>query len=104
VAISASGSGTMTQLNTTAPLVGGPITTSGTVSCPTCTTNASALLANKFMTGDGLQASKTPASNSGIDTSGNATFNSITLGGAPSTTCTGTAGCFEFGQGTAPAA
>ncbi len=33
------GSGTVTSLATTAPLTGGPITTTGTIACPTCVTS-----------------------------------------------------------------
>lgn len=33
------GTGTITQVNTSAPVTGGPITTTGTVACPTCVTN-----------------------------------------------------------------
>ena len=36
--INVGGSGTVTQVNTSPPLSGGPITTSGTISCPTCAT------------------------------------------------------------------
>jgi len=43
--ISASGGGAVTSIATTAPITGGPITTTGTIACPTCatTTNGGAL-------------------------------------------------------------
>ena len=48
--------GSLTNLATSAPLVGGPITTSGTLSCPTCTTNAASATVNAIMLGGGSQA------------------------------------------------
>ena len=51
-----SGSGTVTEVDTDAPLSGGPITTTGTLSCPTCTTNAASLTANELLIGGGSQA------------------------------------------------
>lgn len=38
-----SGSGTVTQINTTSPITGGPITTTGTIECATCLVNGGAL-------------------------------------------------------------
>ena len=50
------GSG-ITSLATTSPITGGPITTTGTIACPTCVTSAAALTANGVIYGGGLQAS-----------------------------------------------
>jgi hypothetical protein len=50
------GSGTVTSVATTAPITGGTITTTGTIACATCTTNASALTANLPVIGAGSQA------------------------------------------------
>ena len=49
------GSGTVTQVNTTAPLGGGPITGSGTVTCSTCATGG-AFVNGELILGGGLQA------------------------------------------------
>lgn len=54
--ISSSGSGTVTSIATTAPLGGGTITTSGTLTCTTCVTSAAALTANGIVGGAGSQA------------------------------------------------
>lgn len=51
-----SGSGGITNLTTTSPIVGGPISSTGNISCPTCTTNASALTINQIAIGGGGQA------------------------------------------------
>jgi hypothetical protein len=48
------GSGTVTSVATNAPLTGGPITTTGTVSCPTCLI-ASAPAANRLIIGSSGQ-------------------------------------------------
>lgn len=50
------GSGTVTSVATSSPITGGPISTTGTIGCPTCTTNAAALTANALVIGGGLQA------------------------------------------------
>lgn len=54
---SAAGAGTVTSIATTSPLSGGTITTSGTLSCPTCVTSAASLTANALLLGAGGQAS-----------------------------------------------
>jgi hypothetical protein len=51
------GSGTVTSVATSAPLSGGPITTTGTIACPTCVTSAAGLTLNQLMLGGGSQAS-----------------------------------------------
>ena len=51
------GSGTVTNIATTAPISGGPITTTGTLSGPTIVTSAAALTANQLVIGGGSQAS-----------------------------------------------
>lgn len=50
------GSGTVTSIATTAPITGGPITTTGTIGCATCTTNAAALTSGNIVNGAGGQA------------------------------------------------
>lgn len=55
----------------------------------------------QIMAGGGAQVSITPSSLATLDTSGNATFNSIALSGITNA-CTGSAGCYQLGQGTAP--
>lgn len=56
------GSGTVTSIATTGPLTGGPITTTGTIACPTCVTSAASLTANAVVVGSGSQGSQTLAS------------------------------------------
>lgn len=50
------GSGTVTSIATTSPITGGPITTTGTIGCATCTTNAAALTSGNIVNGAGGQA------------------------------------------------
>jgi len=57
-----SGTGTVTTIETTLPIVGGPINTSGFISCPTCVTSAAALTANRIMLGNGSQVATTMTS------------------------------------------
>lgn len=52
-----SGTGSVTNVATAGPISGGPITTTGTISCPTCVTSAAALTANQIVIGGGSQAS-----------------------------------------------
>lgn len=56
-ATAASGTGTVTNVATSSPISGGPITATGTISCPTCVTSASALTSNRLILGAGSQAS-----------------------------------------------
>lgn len=56
---SASGGGTVSSIATTGPITGGPITTTGTIACPTCVASAAALTSNAVVIGGGLQASST---------------------------------------------
>lgn len=58
------GTGTVTSLTATSPVVATPttITTTGAFSCPTCTTNAAALTANALIIGAGGQAESALAS------------------------------------------
>jgi hypothetical protein len=51
--LSSGGSGTVTNIATTSPISGGPITTTGTISCPTCTTSAAAITNNVLAKGSG---------------------------------------------------
>ncbi len=52
------GSGTVTSVATTSPISGGTITGTGTLTCPTCVTSASALSTFGVVLGAGSQASK----------------------------------------------
>src|SRR5262249_41354837 len=45
--------GTVTNIATTSPITGGPITTTGTIACPTCNTSASAITNNVLPKGSG---------------------------------------------------
>ncbi len=56
ISVSGGGSGTVTDISTAGPLLGGPITTTGALSCPTCTTNSAAATINAIMLGGGSQA------------------------------------------------
>jgi hypothetical protein len=47
------GSGTVTNVATTSPITGGPITTTGTIGCATCTTSAAAITSNVIPKGSG---------------------------------------------------
>jgi hypothetical protein len=49
------GTGTVTNIATTGPITGGPITTTGTLACPTCVTSAASLTANNLIIGSGGQ-------------------------------------------------
>jgi hypothetical protein len=50
------GSGTVTNISTTGPIGGGPINTTGNITCATCTTNGASLTANLPVIGAGGQA------------------------------------------------
>jgi len=103
IAASGSGSGTVTSIATTAPLGGGTITTSGTLTCTTCVTSAASLTSTALMTGGGSQASQTPSSTSTLDSSGNAKFpGSVAVGSSPPAVTPGTGGVAAGGEGTAP--
>lgn len=52
------GTGSVSSIATTAPIGGGPITTTGTITCTTCVTSASSLTSGNLMTGAGGQASQ----------------------------------------------
>lgn len=99
VKISAAGTGTVTNVATTAPITGGPITTTGTIACPTCVTSAASLTSTAFMTGAGSQASQTACATCTLDSSGNAALLSLTTGLGGSV-----GGYVAFGQGTATVA
>jgi hypothetical protein len=61
------GSGTVTSVATTSPITGGTFTTTGTIACATCTTNAAALTSNAVVLGAGSQATQV---STGITTNG----------------------------------
>jgi hypothetical protein len=76
------GSGTVTSVATSAPLGGGTITTTGTITCTTCVTSAQVLAANALVIGSGgAQGTATAA---GLTTNGTAQIvlgvNTTTLG------------------------
>jgi hypothetical protein len=48
--------GSVTNIATASPITGGPITTTGTIGCPTCNTSASTLTANQIVMGGGTRA------------------------------------------------
>lgn len=56
-AASGSGTGTVTEVDTSSPLGGGPITTTGTLTCTTCVTSAASLTSHAIVLGAGSQAS-----------------------------------------------
>jgi hypothetical protein len=97
----AAGSG-VTSIATTAPLGGGTITTTGTLTCTTCTTNASALTSNVLVKGAGGQATQNSLF---TDTGTTATYTGTGGVAAPAFTSTGTtAGFIDFPQGTTSSA
>lgn len=67
---STSGAGTVTSIATSSPLGGGTITTTGTLTCVTCVTSASALTSGQLMFGSGLQASAVGDLTGDVTTSG----------------------------------
>ena len=87
---SGSGTGTVTEVDTTSPITGGPITTTGNIACATCVTSATSLANNAIMTGAGSQGSKTSSALATVDASGNlvaTTFNKMAIT-APATSST----------------
>lgn len=73
------GGGTVTNIATTAPITGGPIATTGTIACATCTTSAASLASGNVLTGAGSQALQ----DSGTALSALATLVSPTFTGTP---------------------
>lgn len=69
--VTPAGSGTVTSIATTAPLGGGTITSTGTLTCTTCDTAAGTLTSTALMTGGGSKATQTPSATSTLDSSGN---------------------------------
>jgi hypothetical protein len=57
--VTISGTGTVTNIATTSPITGGPITTTGTIACATCVTSAAAETPNAVVIGGGGQATST---------------------------------------------
>jgi hypothetical protein len=64
------GSGTVTNVATTSPITGGPITTTGTIACATCVTSAAALTSGQLIAGAGGQASAVTNLTGDVTTSG----------------------------------
>lgn len=50
------GGGTVTNIATSGPITGGPITSTGTIACSTCVTSAASLTSNAVILGGGSQA------------------------------------------------
>lgn len=77
---STSGVGTVTSIATSSPITGGTITSTGTIACATCSTNASALTSGRLLLGGGGQAIIVGDLIGDVTTSGNhtATINNIT--------------------------
>ena len=74
----------VTSIATTSPLTGGPITSTGTIACPTCVTSASSLTSNQLVLGAGSQGSATLGSTGTATTvlhggAGAPTFGAVTL-------------------------
>jgi hypothetical protein len=74
-------SGTVSSVATTGPISGGTITTTGTVSCPTCVTSASSLASGNLMTGAGSQGSQTNANDAVAAGGAFTTYDGITTAG-----------------------
>jgi hypothetical protein len=85
VAIASGGSGTVTNVATTGPLGGGPITTTGTLTCTTCTTNASALTNGQLVIGQGGQATAISNLSGDVTTSGSVATTLATVNSGPGT-------------------
>lgn len=56
VSAAPTGSGTVTNIQTTSPITGGTITATGTIACATCVTSAAAETLNQLVIGQGSQA------------------------------------------------
>lgn len=81
-----SGTGTVTSIATTGPLSGGPITGSGTISCPTCIVSTSPGAGIAHFAG-GTQTVTSSAVSLSVDVTGNLSTNNLNSGtGASSTT------------------
>lgn len=108
VTISTGGSGTVTNIATTGPITGGPITSTGTIACATCTTNASALTSGQLVVGAGGQATAVGNLTGDATTSGTTattvhSLNGVSLAGLASgllfnTTATGVPSIATSGQ------
>lgn len=98
---SSGGSGTVTRVGISGPLSGGPITTTGTLSCPTCTTNSAVATLNAVMLGGGGQAISalgslgTPSTVLHGNTTGAPTFGAVNL----ATDITGNLGVSNLNNG-----
>lgn len=84
----------VTSIATTSPISGGTITTTGTISCPTCVTSAASLTANSLMIGAGSQASAVTTTGTGVLTALGINVGSagafVTFNGALGTPSSGT--------------
>jgi hypothetical protein len=95
-------SGTLTNVATTSPITGGPITTTGTIACATCVTSAGSLTSTQIMTGAGSQGSQTPSSGATVDSSGNLKATSVCAGASCPAVTSGTGGVVAGPEGTVP--
>jgi len=84
-----SGGGTVTNIATTGPITGGPITGTGTIACATCVTSSTSLTLNSLMVGAGSQASAVTTTGAGI----------LTFLGTPSSANLASAVTDETGSG-----
>lgn len=80
--------GSVTNIATTAPIGGGPITTTGTITCTTCVTSAASLTNNAVVVGGGGQASFTIATDTTTThalfaTAGAPAFRAVAAGDIP---------------------
>lgn len=64
------GTGTVTNIATTSPITGGPITATGTIACATCVTSAASLASGQLIAGAGGQASAVTNLTGDVTTSG----------------------------------
>src|SRR5262249_36397655 len=72
--------GTVTNIATTSPITGGPITTTGTIACPTCVTSAASLTNGQLVAGAGGQALAVTNLTGDITTSGGVATTLATTG------------------------
>lgn len=66
ITLTSGGGGGVTSVATTAPISGGTITGTGTISCPTCVTAAGTLTSNALMIGGGSKASAVTTTGTGV--------------------------------------
>lgn len=82
----ASGGGTVTGITTTGPIVGGPITVTGDISCPTCVTSTAPGIGIAHFAGGTQNVTSSPVNLAGSDVTGQ-----LPIGNVGSTGLIGTA-------------